>query len=146
MLSILMNDMKSAMKAGEKSELGALRNIIGKVKAKQIDSGKTLTNDECIKVVATAAKQLKDSIQQYENGGRDDLAKSEAFELSIVQRYLPEQMSENDVRTIIQKAIADMGAKSMKDMGKVMGSAMQTVGGEADGSIVQKIVREELSK
>ena len=141
-----MNDMKSAMKAGEKSELGALRNIIGKVKAKQIDSGKTLTNDECIKVVATAAKQLKDSIQQYENGGRDDLAKSEAFELSIVQRYLPEQMSENDVRTIIQKAIADMGAKSMKDMGKVMGSAMQTVGGEADGSIVQKIVREELSK
>ena len=141
-----MNDMKSAMKAGEKSELGALRNIIGKVKAKQIDSGKTLTNDECIKVVATAAKQLKDSIQQYENGGRDDLAKSEAFELSIVQRYLPEQMSENDVRTIIQKAIADMGAKSMKDMGKVMGSAMQTVGGEADGSIVQKMVREELSK
>ncbi len=145
MLSTLMNDMKSAMKAGEKAELGALRNLIGKVKAKQIDSGKTLTDDECIKVMATSAKQLKDSIHQYKNGGRDDLAKNEAFELSIVERYLPEQMSEDDVRAIVQKTIADVGAESMKDMGKVMGVAMQAVGGEADGSIVQKMVREELS-
>ena len=140
-----MNDMKSAMKAGEKAELGALRNLIGKVKAKQIDSGKTLTDDECIKVMATSAKQLKDSIHQYKNGGRDDLAENEAFELSIVERYLPEQMSEDDVRGIVQKTIADVGAESMKDMGKVMGVAMQAVGGEADGSIVQKMVREELS-
>ena len=145
MLSTLMNDMKSAMKAGEKAELGALRNLIGKVKAKQIDSGKTLTDDECIKVMATSAKQLKDSIHQYKNGGRDDLAENEAFELSIVERYLPEQMSEDDVRGIVQKTIADVGAESMKDMGKVMGVAMQAVGGEADGSIVQKMVREELS-
>ena len=145
MLSTLMNDMKSAMKAGEKVELGALRNLIGKVKAKQIDSGKTLTDDECIKVMATSAKQLKDSIHQYKNGGRDDLAENEAFELSIVERYLPEQMSEDDVRAIVQKTIADVGAESMKDMGKVMGVAMQAVGGEADGSIVQKMVREELS-
>ena len=145
MLSTLMNDMKSAMKAGEKSELGALRNLIGKVKAKQIDSGKDLTTDECIKVMASAAKQLKDSIQQYKDGGRDDLAENEAFELSIVEKYLPEQMSEDDVRAIVQKTIADVGAESMKDMGKVMGVAMQAVGGEADGSIVQKMVREELS-
>ena len=145
MLSRLMNDMKSAMKAGDKAELGALRNLIGKVKAKQIDSGKTLTDDECIKVMATSAKQLKDSIHQYKNGGRDDLAKNEAFELSIVERYLPEQMSEDDVRAIVQKTIADVGAESMKDMGKVMGVAMKAVGGEADGSIVQKMVREELS-
>jgi hypothetical protein len=145
MLSRLMNDMKSAMKAGEKAELGALRNLIGKVKAKQIDSGKTLTDDECIKVMATSAKQLKDSIHQYKNGGRDDLAENEAFELSIVEKYLPEQMSEDDVRAIVQKTITDVGAESMKDMGKVMGVAMQAVGGEADGSIVQKMVREELS-
>ena len=145
MLSRLMNDMKSAMKAGEKAELGALRNLIGKVKAKQIDSGRTLTDDECIKVMATSAKQLKDSILQYKNGGRDDLAENEALELSIVERYLPEQMSEDDVRAIVQKTIADVGAESMKDMGKVMGVAMQAVGGEADGSIVQKMVREELS-
>ncbi|MBT6871014.1 MAG: GatB/YqeY domain-containing protein [Candidatus Marinimicrobia bacterium] len=145
MLSTLMNDMKSAMKAGEKSELGALRNLIGKIKAKQIDSGKTLTDDECIKVMATAAKQLKDSIQQYKDGGRDDLAENEAFELSIVERYLPEQMSEDDVRAIVKKTIADVGAESMKDMGKVMGAAMQAVGSGADGSIVQKMVREELS-
>ena len=145
MLSTLMNDMTSAMKAGQKSELGALRNLIGKVKAKQIDSGKDLTNDECIKVMVSAAKQLKDSIQQYKGGGREDLAENEAFELSIVERYLPEQMSEDNVRAIVKKSIADVGAESMKDMGKVMGAAMQAVGGEADGSIVQKMVREELS-
>jgi hypothetical protein len=145
MLSILMDDMKSALKAGQKSELGALRNLIGKVKAKQIDNGKDLTKDECIIVMASAAKQLKDSIQQYKDGGREDLAENEAFELSIVERYLPEQMSEDDVRAIVKKSIADVGAESLKDMGKVMGAAMQAVGGEADGSIVQKMVREELS-
>ena len=145
MLSTLMNDMKSAMKAGEKSKLGALRNLIGKVKAKQIDSGKDLTTDECIKVMASAAKQLKDSIQQYKDGGRDDLAENEAFELSIVERYLPQQMSEDDVRSIVKKTIADVDAESMQDMGKVMGVAMQVVGDRADGSIVQKMVREELS-
>jgi hypothetical protein len=145
MLSILMDDMKSALKAGQKSELGALRNLIGKVKAKQIDKGKDLTKDECIIVMASAAKQLKDSIQQYKDGGREDLAENEAFELSIVERYLPEQMSEDDVRAIVKKSIADVGAESLKDMGKVMGAAMQAVGGEADGSIVQKMVREELS-
>ena len=145
MLSILMDDMKSALKAGQKSELGALRNLIGKVKAKQIDNGKDLTKDECIIVMTSAAKQLKDSIQQYKDGGREDLAENEAFELSIVERYLPEQMSEDDVRAIVKKSIADVGAESLKDMGKVMGAAMQAVGGEADGSIVQKMVREELS-
>jgi uncharacterized protein YqeY len=145
MLSILMDDMKSALKAGQKSELGALRNLIGKVKAKQIDNGKDLTKDECIIVMASAAKQLKDSIQQYKDGGREDLAENEAFELSIVERYLPEQMSVDDVRAIVKKSIADVGAESLKDMGKVMGAAMQAVGGEADGSIVQKMVREELS-
>ena len=145
MLSRLMNDMKSAMKAGEKSKLGALRNLIGKVKAKQIDNGKELTADECIKVMASAAKQLKDSIQQYRDGGRDDLAENEAFELSIVEKYLPKGMSEDDVRAIVKKTIANVGAKSMKDMGKVMGAAMKAVGGKADGSIVQKMVREELS-
>ena len=76
-----MNDMKSAMKAGEKSELGALRNLIGKVKAKQIDSGKTLSDDECIKVMATSAKQLKDSIKQYSDADRLDLVEKETYEL-----------------------------------------------------------------
>ena len=145
MLSTLMNDMKFAMKAGQKSELIALRNLIGKVKAKQIDKGKNLTTDECIKVIVSAAKQLKDSIQQYKDGDRVDLARKESFELSIVERYLPEQMSEEDIRAIIKKIISDIGAETLKDIGKVMGNAMQAVGSEADGSIVQKIVREELS-
>ena len=145
MLSTLISDMNSAIKAKQKPELIALRNLIGKVKAKQIDIGKTLSDDECIKVLITAAKQLKDSIQQYKNGGRDDLAQNEAFELSIVERYLPEKMSENDVHTIVKKTIADVGAKSLKDMGKVMSFAMKAIGNGADGSTIQKMVREELS-
>ena len=144
MLSKLMNDMKSAIKTGQKAELTALRNLIGKVKAKQIDSGKDLTQEECIKVLASAAKQLKDSIQQYKSGGREDLVNKECFELSIVERYLPNQMSNDDVRAIVKKTIATVGAESMKDMGKVMSVAMKAVGAEADGSIVQKMVREEL--
>jgi len=141
-----MNDMKSALKAGEKSELGALRNLIGKVKAKQINSGKDLTTDECIKVITSSAKQLRDSIQQYKNGGRNDLAKKEAFELSIVERYLPKQINEDDIRSIVKKTITEVGAESIKDLGKVMGEAIQAINGKADGSIIQKIVREELSK
>ena len=140
-----MNDMKSAMKAGEKSELGALRNLIGKVKTKQIDSGKDLTTDECIKVMASAAKQLQDSIQQYKDGGRDDLAENEAFELSIVKKYLPEKISEGDMRAIVKKTIADVGAESMKDMGKVMGIIKSKAEGRADMGKLSGLIKQRLT-
>ena len=122
-----------------------LRNIIGKIKATQIDKGETLTNEESLKILKTAAKQLKESIDQYQKGGRDDLAEKEAFELTLLEKYLPEQLSEEHIRQTVKNIVKNTGAGSMLDMGKVMGATMQELAGSADGKIVQKIVHEELS-
>ena len=140
-----MDDMKTAMKSGNKNELAALRNLIGKIKAKKIDKGEELTQDETLKIIITSAKQLKDSIQQYEKGGRSDLVDKESFELSIVERYLPQQMSEDEIQQIVSEVIAEVGATTMKDMGKVMGGIMKRVAGQADGNLIQQLVRKELN-
>ena len=145
MLDQLQEELKIAMKAGEKAKMMGLRNIIGKIKAAQIDKGETLTNEESLKILKTAAKQLKESIDQYQKGGRDDLAEKEAFELTLLEKYLPEQLSEEHLRQTVKNIVKNTGAGSMLDMGKVMGATMQELAGSADGKIVQKIVQEELS-
>ena len=145
MLDQLQEELKIAMKAGEKAKMMGLRNIIGKIKAAQIDKGETLTNEESLKILKTAAKQLKESIDQYRKGGRDDLAEKEAFELTLLEKYLPEQLSEEHIRQTVKNIVKNTGAGSMLDMGKVMGATMQELAGSADGKIVQKIVQEELS-
>lgn len=145
MLDQLQEELKIAMKAGEKAKMMGLRNIIGKIKAAQIDKGETLTNEESLKILKTAAKQLKESIDQYQKGGRDDLAEKEAFELTLLEKYLPEQLSEEHIRQTVKNIVKNTGAGSMQDMGKVMGATMQELAGSADGKIVQKIVQEELS-
>lgn len=145
MLDQLQEELKIAMKAGEKAKMMGLRNIIGKIKAAQIDKGETLTNEESSKILKTAAKQLKESIDQYQKGGRDDLAEKEAFELTLLEKYLPEQLSEEQIRQTVKNIVKNTGAGSMQDMGKVMGATMQELAGSADGKIVQKIVQEELS-
>ena len=145
MLSLLQEDLKAAMKAKDKATLTGLRNIIGKLKARQINSGEDLSKHECIQILQSSAKQLKDSMIQFEKGGRDDLVKVEAFELKLIEKYLPKQMSEDNVRSLVRKTIESMGAKSMQDMGRVMGVAMKEFAGAADGKMVQKIVMEELS-
>ena len=145
MLDQLQEELKIAMKAGEKAKMMGLRNIIGKIKATQIDKGETLTDEESLKILKTAAKQLKESIDQYQKGGRDDLAEKEAFELTLLEKYLPEQLSEEQIRQTVKNIVKNTGSGSMQDMGKVMGSTMQELAGSADGRIVQKIVQEELS-
>ena len=145
MLDQLQEELKIALKAGEKAKMIGLRNIIGKIKATQIDKGETLTNEESLKILKTAAKQLKESIDQYQKGGRDDLAEKEAFELTLLEKYLPEQLSEEHIRQTVKNIVKNTGAGSMQDMGKVMGATMQELAGSADGKIVQKIVQEELS-
>ena len=145
MLSLLQEELKAAMKAQDKAILTGLRNIIGTLKARRIDKGDDLTKQECIQILQSSAKQLNDSIIQYEKGGRNDLAEIEAFELELVKKYLPKQLSEDDVRTFVQKAIEDTGAESMQDMGRVMGAAMKELAGAADGKMVQNIVQEVLN-
>ena len=145
MLALLQEELKAAMKAKDKATLTGLRNIIGKLKAQRIDKGENLTDQECIQILQSSVKQLKDSIEQYEKGGRDDLAKVEAFELKLIKKYLPKQLSEEEIRISVQKTIKSTGAKSMQDMGRVMGSVMKNLAGAVDGKVVQKIVQEKLS-
>ena len=145
MLNQLQEELKIAMKAGDRASMTGLRNIIGKLKASQIDKGEPLTREETMKILISAAKQLKESVEQYQKGGRDDLAEIELFELSLLDKYLPNQLSDGEIRKIVKKNIRDSGAESMQDMGRVMGILMKELAESADGKLVQQIVREELS-
>ena len=145
MLDQLQEELKTAMKAGDKPRMTGLRNIIGKLNASQIDKREELTGEESLKILKSAAKQLNESVEQYKLGGRDDLAEKELFELSLLEKYLPEQLSESKIRDAIKNTIQSSGAESIQDMGKVMGMLMKELAGTADGKLVQKIVLEELS-
>ena len=144
MLNQLQKELVVAMKAGEKAKMMGLRNIIGKLKAAKIDKGESLTDEESLKILKSAAKQLKESIDQYQKGGRDDLVEKETYELSLLEKYLPEQLSEEIIRETVKNIVENIGAESIQNMGQVMGAAMKEFAGSADGKLVQKIVQEEL--
>ena len=145
MLSQLQEELKVAMKSGNKAAMTGLRNIIGELKAAQIDKGESLNEEESMKILKSTAKQLKESVEQYNKGGREDLAENELFELSLIEKYLPKQLSKDKIRAVVNKTIQSSGAESMQDMGRVMGILMQELAGSADGKLVQKIVRDELN-
>ena len=145
MLNQLQDELKIAMKAGDKATMTGLRNIIGKLKASQIDKGEPLIKEETLKILKSAAKQLRESVEQYKKGGRDDLAEKELFELSLLDKYLPEQLSEGKIREIVKETIQTSGAESMQDMGRIMGILMNELAESADGKLVQQIVQKELN-
>ena len=145
MLNQLQDELIIAMKSGNKAAMTGLRNIIGKLKSSQIDKGEPLTKDDALKILQSVAKQLGESVEQYKKGGRDDLAENELFELSLLDKYLPEQLSKSKLREIVKETILASGAESMQDMGRVMGILMKELAESADGKLVQQIVREELS-
>ncbi len=133
--------MKNALKSGDKARLGVLRMTLAQLKDERIRLQKELTDEDVIRILAKGVKSRKDSVESYRSGGREDLAEKEAFEISVLEQYLPEQMSEEDVRAVVAEVIRQTGAASMKDMGKVMGPAMTRLKGKADGKMVQDIVR-----
>ena len=145
MLNQLQEELKVAMKGGDKAAMTGLRNIIGKLKAAQIDKGESLNEEESMKILKSTAKQLKESVEQYNKGGREDLVQKELFELSLIDKYLPVQLSEDKIRDLVKTTIQSAGAESMQNMGRVMGILMQELAGSADGKLVQQIVQEELS-
>ncbi len=142
---IITTDMKEAMKAKDNATLSTLRLLRSAIKNKQIDLQHELSDEEVQAVVKSQAKQLKDSIESFTSGGREDLAESTASELEILKKYLPEEMSDEDLEAIVKKAIEDSGATSKADMGKAMGMAMKAVAGKADGNRVKEIVAKSLS-
>ena len=145
MIQQIMDDLKIAMKGQNKPKIIGLRNLLGKLKAHEIDKGDSLTEAECIKILSSASKQLKDSIKQYSDANRVDLIEKEEYELSLVKKYLPEPISEDEIKKEIAKIIDENNAQSMADMGKIMGIAMNKFSGSVDGNIVQKIVKENLN-
>ncbi|HIA30378.1 MAG TPA: GatB/YqeY domain-containing protein [Candidatus Marinimicrobia bacterium] len=141
----IRKDMYKAMKEKEKERINALRNIIGKLKYRYIDKGDKLTEQEEIKVIQSLAKQRRESIEMYKQGGRNDLVETETKELSIIEEYLPQAMSEEEVRRLVRETVKETGAESMSDLGKVMPLVMKKGAGKVDGKLAQEVLRELLS-
>ena len=136
----LMSDMKTAMKAHDMVAVNALRGVIARAKDLTVNAGKKMTDDVILQVIAKGVKQREESIAQFESAGRAELAEGEKAEMSILKKYLPEQLSEEAVLAIVKDVIAATGATSKKDMGKVMKEVMARTKGQADGKLVSRLV------
>ena len=140
----IKKDMYLAMKSGEKEKANTLRNVISKLKDRQIEKRETLSKEEEIKILQTLVKQRKESIDLYEKGGRNELVAIEKQEMDIINSYLPKMMSEDAIKDIVKNVIDMTGSSSMSDMGKVMPKVMQQGKGLIDGKTAQKFVSEML--
>ncbi|MEL6616506.1 MAG: GatB/YqeY domain-containing protein [Bacteroidota bacterium] len=141
----LARNLKDAMRARETVRLGAIRMLQSAITAEEKKTGQPLADDALVAIVQRQAKQRRDSIAQFENGGREDLAERERAELTWIEMYLPEQASDEDIHRIVQEIVTSTGASTMKDMGRVMGTAMQQLKGVADGNRVRQVVQQLLS-
>ncbi len=146
-LTDTINDqIKTAMKAGDKLRLEVLRSIrAGILEFEKSGVDRAMTPDDEFKILNFAAKKRKDAIEQFSNAGRIEAAEKEQQELAIIMEFLPEQMSADDVRSEIQRIIADTGASTPADFGKVMGAAMKSLKGKTDGSLIQSLTKELLA-
>ena len=141
----ITDDMKSAMKAKDKQALKAVRMILEAIKQKEIDERIELDDTQVMAVIQKMVKQRKDSISQFSDAGRTDLVEIEEAELEIINNYMPEQLSDEEVESVVDRAINDSGANSMKDMGKLMGMLKPRLQGKADMSIVSQLIKSRLS-
>ena len=142
----LSETIKSSMKSGDKQTLAFARNLYAAVRKKEIDEKITVDDAALQGLVSTSLKQRRDSVEQFKKGGRDDLVAQEEAEIVFLEQFLPPQLSETELRALVQEAVAQTGAKEPKDMGKVMGVLMPKIKGRADGKLVNEIVRSNLSE
>ena len=140
----LTQDTIAASKTGDNPKRDALRMMQAAIKQIEIDERVTLDDAGVTQVLTKQAKQRRESIAEYTKAGRDDLVEQEAYELGIIEAYLPQLMSREEIEVLVKQAVADTGATSAKDMGKVMGKLMPLVKGKADGRLVNEVVREQL--
>jgi uncharacterized protein YqeY len=141
----LTDDMKAAMKAGEKDKLGVIRLINAAIKQKEVDERIELDDTAVIAVLDKMVKQRKDSVSQYEAANREDLAAIERAEIVVIEAYLPAKMGEAEIAAAIQAAIAETGATGPADMGKLMGALKPRLAGQADMGVVSKLVKQALA-
>ena len=145
MFDQIQNDMKTALKNGERVKANTLRLLISKLKNKAIEVGSSLDDKQILQVIQKTAKQHKESIKMYKEGNREDLVIQEQAELDIVEEYLPSMMDENEITTIVESIIKETGATTMADFGKVMPQVMKKGAGKIDGSMAQSILKSKLS-
>jgi len=139
--------MKDAMKAKDQTRLAALRAVKSELLLAKTSGGNAeLNSEEEIKLLQKLVKQRKDSARIFQEQNREDLAEPELAQAKVLSEFLPEQMSEDEIRTIVQQVISETGASGMKNMGKVMGRSNQLMAGKADGRTISTIVKEELNK
>ena len=141
----ITEDMKSAMKAGDKDRLKVVRLMMAAIKQVEVDSRSELDDAGVLGVLEKMVKQRRDSVEQFEKGGREDLAASERAEIEVLQAYLPEQLTVDEIAALIDEVIAATGAESIRDMGKVMGQIKARAAGRADMGTVSATVKERLN-
>ena len=137
----LTADMKEAMKNKEKERLAVIRMVRGAIRQQEIDGQKELGEEDVIAVISKEVKMRRDSIEEFQKGGREDLVEKTQAEIDVLLPYLPAQLSEDEVRELVKAAVEQTGAATPKDMGKVMGVLMPKVKGRADGKMVNTIVK-----
>jgi len=140
----LNDDMKQAMRSQEKFKLTTIRMIRASIKNLEIDLKRSLDDNEVLDILSREIKQRKDSLQEFEKAGRDDLAKDIAAEIDIISVYLPAQLTEEEIKVIVQQTLQETGASSKAEMGKVMTALMPKVKGRADGKLVNTLVQQFL--
>jgi len=141
----LQEDQKKAMKTGDKSLLGLIRLLRSQLQYARMQAGEEWSEEKAQEVLLAAAKARRESISLFEKGGRMDLVEKEKAELALLERYLPAQLSDQELSTLIELCISETGAQDLKDMGKVMAALMQRVRGRADGKVLNERVRARLS-
>ena len=147
----IVADLTAAMKAKDAPRLGVIRMLKSRIMEAEVEqrgrkgAGYVLEDEECLAAIAAYAKQRRDSIEAYRQGGKEELAAKEEAELAIIQQYLPAQLSEDEVRRVVTAAVAESGATSAKDTGAIMKLVMPRLKGAADGAVVSRIVRELLA-
>ena len=141
----ITEDMKSAMKAGDKDRLKVVRLIMAAIKQVEVDTRTELDDAAVLGVLNKMVKQRRDSVEQFEQGGREDLAAGERAEIEVLQGYLPEQLSADELAALVDEAIAATGAEGIRDMGKVMGQIKAKAAGRADMGAVSATVKERLN-
>jgi len=144
-LEKINDDLKKAMKSGDKVAVNALRMLKSAVRKMEIDKEITASNEDVLDIILKEAKMRKDAIKQYKKGGREDLAEKEAMELKILEGYLPKPFNDEELEKIIRDTIEEVGASNIKAFSRVMSKVMEKVKGKADGSHVSRMVREMLS-
>lgn len=145
LLKQLQTDMITAMKNRDKDTLAVVRMLKASVQNAQIEAGHDLSADEEVAVMSREYKQRKESLEEFKKAGRQDLVDKTNTEMKVVEKYMPKQLSADDVKKVVSETVQQVGAASMKDFGKVMGAVMPKVKGQADGKLVNQTVKETLS-